>query len=292
MVETLASPSKTETERSSPTAISVAIKNYLIFLERPEEFINHSRKKPARPNTIVAYRNDLANFSDFCQANGAVFSDDLTPEFITVFATSLQKNGLKPITIARKLVALRGFLGFVDNSMLDTLNPKIISTIPSVSKERKAPVFLKDKEVRRLRAAILEDIVVAETKDQKILAIRNALIVFLPLLAGTLPSEMIEMTFAYFASGQEPNLTVDQARNRRAITIKLILDLVASLKAARVAEATAYLFPGQNHSGQMNKTSIHFISTRYTEDLVDKSITPRTLRNTFLEREKSKSRKR
>ncbi len=108
------------------------------------------------PNTLAAYKRDLAQFKTFVEGTGAARLDKLDPEELDDFVVSLQDMGYRTSTVARKVAATRSFLrflyaeGVVEQDLLDWLRqPKI---------EKRLPKTLSRDQVERLiQAASLED---------------------------------------------------------------------------------------------------------------------------------------
>ena len=78
-----------------------------------EQFQNYLRAGGSSPNTISAYTRDLKQFLDFMASRRRVDSwAQIEPVDIRAFMAQAQK-GLKKSTIARKLMSLRGFFGYM-----------------------------------------------------------------------------------------------------------------------------------------------------------------------------------
>jgi integrase/recombinase XerD len=120
-----------------------------ILLE--ERFLNFLRvERGLSPNTLTAYRSDLSKLSSFARACGkdlvSLQSDDLA-----LFLRSLHKGGLEPRSVARVLVAVRGFFKFLLQDGHTRLDPS--SNLESPKSWQSLPRFLTPEEVARLLEA-------------------------------------------------------------------------------------------------------------------------------------------
>ncbi|EEG76751.1 tyrosine recombinase XerC [Dethiobacter alkaliphilus] len=108
-------------------------------------------EKNASPHTIRNYAEDLGQFFQFLEKEGASFPQDLDYLAIRHFLALMQAHGYERRTIARKLAAIRSFLRHLNREgyLADT-SWTTIST-PRIGK--KLPKFLYVDEVFRLLAA-------------------------------------------------------------------------------------------------------------------------------------------
>ncbi len=71
-------------------------------------------EKNASQNTILAYKNDLAQFQQFTgQADRADWWKQATPDSVVAFVESLRAREYKDSTVARKVAAVKSFFGFL-----------------------------------------------------------------------------------------------------------------------------------------------------------------------------------
>ncbi|MBN2572139.1 MAG: tyrosine-type recombinase/integrase [Ignavibacteriales bacterium] len=105
-----------------------------------EEFLlEYLNIKQASENTIVAYRNDLKKFSEFCEIKGRRNISEVTEKDIRHFLMRLNENNLSKKSISRKLSALRSFYDFLirneltnRNATKQISNPKLERKLPDV----------------------------------------------------------------------------------------------------------------------------------------------------------------
>jgi len=116
-----------------------------------ERFLSYLRvERGLSPNTLTAYRSDLAKLSSFARTCGkdllSLHRDDLA-----AFLRALHKNGLDPKSIARTLVAVRGFFKFLIRDAHLKVDPS--SNLEAPKSWQSLPHFLASDEVARLLSA-------------------------------------------------------------------------------------------------------------------------------------------
>jgi integrase/recombinase XerD len=104
-------------------------------------------EKGLSPNTVSAYRQDLAKFSLFAQKRklslGAVGRDDLVD-----FLAALYRQNLESKSVARNLVTLRNFFRFAQVNELIAQDPSINLESPKI--RRSLPGYLRLEDVDKL----------------------------------------------------------------------------------------------------------------------------------------------
>ena len=113
-----------------------------------EGFLSYLRvERGLSLNTLSAYRNDLAKLSRFAKSSGkdllSLRADDLA-----TFMQSLHKQGLHPRSVARTLVAVRGFYKFLIQDGYLKVDPSANLEAPKAWQT--LPRFLAAEEVERL----------------------------------------------------------------------------------------------------------------------------------------------
>lgn len=100
------------------------------------------------PNTIEAYRSDLAHFSNFLSRAGVTDLSQVDRRVLRSFLANQQARGYSRATIARRCAALRSFFSFEKESALIETDPSRVLTYPV--KGRKLPRFLSEAEAEAL----------------------------------------------------------------------------------------------------------------------------------------------
>ena len=113
-----------------------------------ERFLSYLRvERGLSSNTLLAYRRDLSKLTLFALSRGKdIFS--LEADDLAHFMRSLHDQGLAPKSIARTLVAVRGFYKFLIQDGYLNLDPSV--NIESPKSGQSLPRFLAPEEVERL----------------------------------------------------------------------------------------------------------------------------------------------
>lgn len=113
-------------------------------------FLNYAQvEKGLSANTLAAYRRDLAKFAAFCQAQRRPLAG-VTRDDVVGFLGSLYKRRLDSRSVARHLVALRGFFRFAVAEGWVPAAPT--ENLESPKGWKKLPSHLSLEEVDRLLA--------------------------------------------------------------------------------------------------------------------------------------------
>ena len=82
--------------------------------ERIERYLAHlGTVRRLSPHTVSNYRRDLVALADWCDERRIDRWQDLTHPDVRMFAATQHRRGLGPRSVARRLAAARGFLGFL-----------------------------------------------------------------------------------------------------------------------------------------------------------------------------------
>ena len=113
-------------------------------------FLTHVRvEKGLSPNTVVAYRRDMAKFESYAKKKKltleGVNRDDLVDFLSTLFRQKLESR-----TVARHLVTLRNFFRFAQTQDLIPTDPSLNLESPKI--RRSLPGYLRLEEIERLLA--------------------------------------------------------------------------------------------------------------------------------------------
>jgi integrase/recombinase XerD len=115
---------------------------------REDKFLSYLRvERGVSSNTLLAYRRDLSKLSLFAQSQDrdvlSLDADDLAH-----FIRNLHHQGLAPKSVARTLVAVRGFYKFLIQDGYLKLDPSV--NLESPKSWQSLPRFLAPEEVERL----------------------------------------------------------------------------------------------------------------------------------------------
>lgn len=107
------------------------------------------------PNTLFAYRRDLARYGDFCLSHGITDPKDITPVIVSEFVAKLSGEGLAPSSVARGLSAVKSFHKFLIQQDTAKQNPARPIRTPRLP--RKLPDVLSVRQMQTLLNAVRPD---------------------------------------------------------------------------------------------------------------------------------------
>jgi integrase/recombinase XerC len=113
-------------------------------------FLSHLRhEKRTSKHTILAYENDLRQFSDFALKERKTENlIDCTKSDIRAWVVSLSNDQISPNSINRKLSSLRAFYQFLIRE--GKIEDSPVAAIKSLKKPKRLPVFVKEKNIEDL----------------------------------------------------------------------------------------------------------------------------------------------
>ncbi|GIW12492.1 MAG: tyrosine recombinase XerC [Dehalococcoidia bacterium] len=118
------------------------------------EFLNYlSVERKFSPNTLAAYRNDLAQFVAYLRAESPAVQlleewSAVTAEDALNYLAALRERGYAPATVARKVAAIKSFFRFLRAGGIITSDPTEQLEGPKVGKP--VPRAISVEEVARL----------------------------------------------------------------------------------------------------------------------------------------------
>jgi integrase/recombinase XerD len=111
-------------------------------------FLTHVKvEKGLSPNTVTAYRQDLAKFNLFAQKREVALAG-VTRDDLVDFLAALYRQNLESKSVARNLVTLRNFFRFAQTNELIRDDPS--SNLESPKIRRSLPGYLRLADVERL----------------------------------------------------------------------------------------------------------------------------------------------
>ena len=116
-----------------------AIENFIDYLRYEKRFSEH---------TVLAYKNDLKQFSTFLSSEGdSLKLKEIVAAQIRVWLVKLLEEGLDPRSVNRKITSLKTFFRYaLKNRWIET-NPMLKVVSPKVAK--KLPVYVPADQIGR-----------------------------------------------------------------------------------------------------------------------------------------------
>lgn len=106
-------------------------------------------QKRLSPHTVVAYKKDLEQFSQFISIQFSISNiKEVNSPIIRSWIVSLLEDGISTTTINRKISTLKTFFKYLQKNEVITENPLLKITTPKTKKS--LPVFVNEKEIFNL----------------------------------------------------------------------------------------------------------------------------------------------
>lgn len=116
-----------------------------MFIDR---FISYLQfEKRYSPHTVIAYRKDLQQYSDYLALNELDFAE-VRHQHLRSWMVELLDSGMEPKTIHRKLSTLRSYYKFLIRERLAANNPILQIKPPRIPK--RLPVVIEDSKMNAL----------------------------------------------------------------------------------------------------------------------------------------------
>ena len=113
-----------------------------------EQFIGYLQfEKRFSPHTVTAYRNDLAQFTDFLNTDGLNVLW-ISHQEVRGWMLALMEQGSEAKTVSRKLSVLRSFYKFLQREELIRINPMVHVKAPRIPK--RLPVVMDEQKMDSL----------------------------------------------------------------------------------------------------------------------------------------------
>lgn len=227
------------------------------------------------PNTIEAYRNDLAHLEAFMMRNNLNL-EDVTLEQLHTFAASLHEYGITPRSQARVLSGVRSFFRFLVLDGVVESDPTELLEWPSLPEH--LPVVLTLEEIDRIEDSI--DLSKAE-------GARNRAIIEVLFSCGLRVSELVNMKLSDLYLEDRVLLVRGKGNKERLVPVSN--KAIADLKRWFFDRNLMKIKPGEDDYVFLNRRGAHLTRTmilimvkRQAEEAgIKKTISPHTFRHSF-----------
>jgi site-specific recombinase XerD len=241
-----------------------------VFAEAIERFVRFQEGRNRSPQTLRAYRSDLAQLAAWLHEDNPYLTDpvEVTGDDLNEFLASLAHRGVSGTSRARKLAAIREFYRSLKNSGLITTSP--VEAVDTPKRERKSRTYLTPEEYNRLLAAAG-----ANPRDFCILT--------LFIQTGIRISELCELRIEDIDLSMGL-LTVRVGKGMAARTIELEKKGIRATKtwlALRPSVSSDHLFLNRDEE-PLREWGVRDLLNKYCALAgISKHITPHSLRHTF-----------
>lgn len=227
------------------------------------------------PNTIEAYRNDLAHLEAFMMRNNLKL-ENVTLEQLHTFAASLHEYGITPRSQARVLSGVRSFFRFLVLDGVVESDPTELLEWPSLPEH--LPVVLTLEEIDRIEDSI--DLSKAE-------GARNRAIIEVLFSCGLRVSELVNMKLSDLYL--EDRVLFVRGKGNKERLVPVSNKAIADLKRWFFDRNLMKIKPGEDDYVFLNRRGAHLTRTmilimvkRQAEEAgIKKTISPHTFRHSF-----------
>lgn len=227
------------------------------------------------PNTIEAYRNDLAHLEAFMMRSDLKL-ENVTLEQLHTFAASLHEYGITPRSQARVLSGVRSFFRFLVLDGVVESDPTELLEWPSLPEH--LPVVLTLEEIDRIEDSI--DLSKAE-------GARNRAIIEVLFSCGLRVSELVNMKLSDLYLEDRVLLVRGKGNKERLVPVSN--KAIADLKRWFFDRNLMKIKPGEDDYVFLNRRGAHLTRTmilimvkRQAEEAgIKKTISPHTFRHSF-----------
>ena len=227
------------------------------------------------PNTIEAYRNDLAHLEAFMMRNNLKL-ENVTLEQLHTFAASLHEYGITPRSQARVLSGVRSFFRFLVLDGVVENDPTELLEWPSLPEH--LPVVLTLEEIDRIEDSI--DLSKAE-------GARNRAIIEVLFSCGLRVSELVNMKLSDLYL--EDRMLLVRGKGNKERLVPVSNKAIADLKRWFFDRNLMKIKPGEDDYVFLNRRGAHLTRTmilimvkRQAEEAgIKKTISPHTFRHSF-----------
>jgi integrase/recombinase XerC len=243
-----------------------------------EKFLTYlTHEKRCSPNTVKAYRADLAEFLDHLRQYPP--AGRVTHREMRSYIASLHRRGLSPASVERKLSALKHYYRFLAREEGHEENPAAM--IPGPAKATRLPGFLSVDEIYRL----------CETASgSDFPSRRDRAIIELLYSTGMRVSELCSLGVGDMDSGGETIQVLGKGGKERLVVVgsyaRTALERYLAargrlLSAKERLSSSGPMFVNQR-GGRLTERSVRrILDKRRTEAGIPGKVTPHTLRHSF-----------
>lgn len=248
------------------------------MLSKIDSFLNFlTVEKGYSRNTIDAYRNDLFQFARFLERQGVGDWGQVTQDHLIAFIMDMREREYSSSTVARKVAAVRAFLGFLVSENVLSENPSANLDSPSVTKRLPRPISPED--IQRLLAA--------PDTEKSPRGLRDKALLELLYATGMRVTEVVSLevndvnlassTVRCLGKGAKERIIPIYPRARIALEEYLEKGRQALIKDPE--EKALFV----NHRGhQLTRQGLWLIIKRYVKQVgISELVTPHTLRHSF-----------
>jgi integrase/recombinase XerD len=244
----------------------------------------------AGPNTLDAYRRDLADFSGFLAAKGQGLADAVT-QTLRDYLADLDTRGFKSSTVARRLSAMRHLFRFLLSERIRSDDPAAILSGPK--RGRGLPKVLSIAEVDRLLARAKASCEAPQASPlRRLRAMRLYCLLEVLYATGLRVSELVALPLSASRSNARMIVVRGKGNKERLVPLneasrRAMADYIAAMEVLKPPKTDAagpkWLFPSSGEKGHLTRQ--HFArdlkELAAAAGLSPRLVSPHVLRHAF-----------
>jgi integrase/recombinase XerC len=242
-----------------------------------ESFIDYLKyEKRCSSHTVVAYKNDLDQFVQFCTKMVGEFNvKTADSKLVRSWIVELMENELSARSVTRKITAVKSFFKFLLKEQVVTSNPANYLTLPKIRK--KLPNFVEESNLQHLldNSYFSKDFV----------GIRDKLIITLLYGTGIRLAELLLLEDSDFDTKTSLIKVLGKRKKERIIpypiSLNQLLDQYICIRNATIDLKTEKLFVTESGKPVYEKLIYRVVNNNLAKVTLLEKKSPHVLRHTY-----------
>lgn len=242
-----------------------------------ESFIDYLKyEKRCSSHTVVAYKNDLDQFVQFCTKMVGEFNvKTADSKLVRSWIVELMENELSARSVTRKITAVKSFFKFLLKEQVVTSNPANYLTLPKIRK--KLPNFVEESNLQHLldNSYFSKDFV----------GIRDKLIITLLYGTGIRLAELLLLKDSDFDTKTSLIKVLGKRKKERIIpypiSLNQLLDQYICIRNATIDLKTEKLFVTESGKPVYEKLIYRVVNNNLAKVTLLEKKSPHVLRHTY-----------
>ncbi|MBN2634808.1 MAG: tyrosine-type recombinase/integrase [Prolixibacteraceae bacterium] len=246
-------------------------------MSHQESFINYLQfEKRYSSHTVIAYKNDLDQFVQFCtEMIGAFNIKEVNAKLVRDWIVTLMEQGLAARSVNRKVTTVKSYFKYLMKEQLVDANPAVHLPLPKIRK--KLPNFVEENNLNHL----LDD----GFFENDFTGIRDQLIISLLYGTGIRLSELLGLKEIDFDKKEYLIRVLGKRKKERIIpypkSINKLLELYVQIKNETVGSNTERLLVTESGKPVYEKLIYRVVKSNLAKVTLLEKKSPHVLRHTY-----------
>jgi len=242
-----------------------------------ESFIDYLKyEKRCSSHTVIAYKNDLDQFVQFCTGVVGEFNvKETDSKLVRSWIVELMENNLSARSVTRKITAIKSFFKFLLKEQIVVSNPATYLTLPKIRK--KLPNFVEEPNLHHL----LDDGFFSDD----FVGIRDKLIITLLYGTGIRLSELLLLKDNDFNTKTCLIKVLGKRKKERIIpypvSINQLLELYIGVRDNKIGIKTERLLVTETGKSVYEKLVYRVVNNNLAKVTLLEKKSPHVLRHTY-----------